>query len=122
MDLCISNIESVFAEVLGRVADHAIVMAKLNLAIPETRAMPRTVWSCRQADRDSLKEYLMNKNRSFLDHHGTFEAAEELTLRILDSAMTHIPQREIYTNKRSYPWLTHEIVELVALKKTGRGH
>jgi hypothetical protein len=121
LDLCISNIESVSAEVLGRIADHAIVMAKLNLAIPETRAMPRTVWSFRQADWDSLKEDLMNEDWSFFDHYGASEAAEELTLRILNAARKHIPQREIYTNKRSHPWLTDEIVELVALKRATEG-
>jgi hypothetical protein len=44
-----------------------------------------------------------------------------LTLRILNAARKHIPQREIYTNKRSHLWLTDEIVELVALKRATEG-
>ena len=122
LDLCISNIESVSVEVLSKIADHAVITARLNLAITETSSMSRTVWSFRKADWDSLKEDLMNEDWSFLDHSGPSEAAEELTKRILDAAAKHIPQRKMKTNKLSNPWLTDEIVELVCAEKSGGGY
>ena len=44
-----------------------------------------------------------------------------MTKRILDATAKHIPQRKMKTNKLSHPWLTDEIVELVARKRAAEG-
>ena len=121
LDVCISNIESASVKVGGKIADHASVIAKLNLAIPESRAMYRTVWSFRDANWDELKKDLMEEDWTFLEHCGPSEAAEGMTRRILAAAEKHIPKRRIRTQKRSHPWLTDEIVKLVANKRAAEG-
>ena len=50
LDLVITDIESVSVVVASKIADHAVLLASLNLSIPQTVAQWRQVWLYTKAD------------------------------------------------------------------------
>ena len=58
LDLCITDIEFASASVSEKIADHAIVTSRLNLALPQTVAYSRKVWSSAKANWENLGEAL----------------------------------------------------------------
>ena len=55
LDLAITDIESASVYVASKIADRAIVIARLNLTLPQTAAHKRKVWSYMKADWGGLK-------------------------------------------------------------------
>ena len=65
----------------------------------------------------ALKNALQAADWSFLACSDASLAAVLMTELILDIASSHIPQKLLYTKKSSHPWLTDDIVHLVAAKR-----
>ena len=116
LDLAVTDIESASVSVSSKIADHATLTARFNLTIPRTATQTRKVWSFAKADWDALNEELGSTDWSCLQQCNASRAAELTTSMILDMAAKHIPQRELRTTKRTHPWLTDDIVNLVAAK------
>ena len=52
---------------------------------------------------------------------GASRAVQQCTELILNAASKHIPQRMLQSKKSSHPWLTEDIVQLVANKRATEG-
>jgi len=121
LDLGITDIESASGSISTKIADHSIVTVRLNLALPQMAPHKRKVWSYLKADWDGLKRDLEHANWSFLECGDASHAAELMTELILEKASVHIPQRTLIEKKRSHPWLTDDITQLVAAKRAAFG-
>ena len=121
LDLGITDIESASATVAAQIADHSSVIIKLNITLPRTLSHSRKVWTYRNAEWDSLKEELGNADWAFLKNVDTSQAVHQSTELILGVAKKHIPQRTMETKKSSHPWITEDILHLVANKKAAEG-
>ena len=117
LDLVVTDIESANVAVSAKVADHSIVTTRLNLALPQTVAHKREVWSYSKADWDRLKTELHVTDWSFLACRDASLAAATLTQVCLQKAARYIPKRILQARKCTHPWLTDEIVQLVAAKR-----
>ena len=109
-DLAITDIESASVYVASKIADHAIVIARLNLTLPQTAAHKRKVWSYMKADWGGLKEELQETDWSFIASCDASRAAVLMTELILENSSKHIPQRILHAMKSSHPWLTDDVV------------
>jgi hypothetical protein len=121
LDLVISDIEGVRAEVVPGVSDHDIVIASLELTVPQSESFTRTVWDYRGADWSRLSGELMETDWSFIGSLGASEAAQEFTSCILSCAERSIPQRTLKERKSTHPWLTVRAVKAVQEKHVARG-
>ena len=121
LDLALTDIESAGATVSSKIADHSIVSIRLNLILPQTASHERKVWTYRKADWDGLKDELQLTDWSFTACSDSSRAAILMTELILEKASKHIPQRVLHTKKSSHPWLTDEVVQLVAAKRAAMG-
>ena len=121
LDLVITDIESVSVVVASKIADHAVLLASLNLPIPQTVAQWRQVWLYTKADWEGLKADLRDTDWSYIDKCSASESAARMTNLILSCAERHIPRKQICTKKKSHPWLTEKIVQLVADKHAATG-
>ena len=122
LDLVITNIESVSVVVASKNADHAVLLASLNLSISQTVAQWRQVWLYTKADWEELKEAdLRDTDWSYIDKCSASESVARTTNLILSCAERHFPRKKICTKKKSHPWLTEKIVQLVAEKHAATG-
>ena len=103
------------------IADHAVLMVRLNLVLPECSTHRRKVWLFSKADWDGLKGDLSSSDWSFLDAGDTSEGADRMKRLVLSYAETRIPRRTITCQKKSHPWLNDRVVQLVAKKHAASG-
>ena len=121
LDLTITDVQLASVEVSTRIADHAVLMAWLNLGIPECCSHRRKVWVFAKADWDGLKEDFRSFDWFFVDVDDANEGADQLTRMILSSAALRIPQKTITCQRKSHTWLNDRVVELVAKKHAAKG-
>ena len=121
LDLLMTDIESASVRVASKIADHAILLAHLNLSIPQTVVQKRKVWMYTKANWEELKRELLHIDCSFLADRGASEGAVKLTTSILECVERQIPSKMICTRKKSHPWLTEDIMQLVVKKHAARG-
>lgn len=74
-----------------------------------------------KADWEELKADLRDTDWSYIDKCSASESAARTTNLILSCAERHIPRKQICTKKKSHPWLTEKIVQLVADKHAATG-
>ena len=121
LGLAITDIESANACVASNIADHAIVIARLNMTLPQTAAHKRKVWSYVKADWGGLKEELQETGWSLIASCNASRAAVLMAELILEKSSKHIPQRIRHAKKSSHPWLMDDVVRLVAVKIAALG-
>ena len=121
LDLVITDIELATVEVSTMIADHAVLMVRLNLVLPESSSHRRKVWMFSKADWDGLKGDLSHSDWSFLDAGDTSEVADRMTRLVLSFAESRIPRKTITCQKKSHPWLNDRVVQLVATKHAASG-
>ena len=121
LDLVITDIELAIVAVLSKLADHAVLMVRLNLGMQECSSHQRKVWVFSKADWVRLKEDFSSCDWSFLETLDADEGADRLTDLVLSSAAARIPQKTITCQKKSHPWLNDRVVELVAKKHAANG-
>ena len=119
--MVITDIESVTVGLSTRIADHSIVIAKLNLSLPENVTHSRKIWAFAKADWDGLNEDIKGVDWTFLDSSNASLGADHLTRLVMSSAAQRIPQRTLRAKKQSHPWINEKIVKLVADKHAATG-
>ena len=62
LDLVMTDIPKIEAEVGGKIQDHRYVLTKLKLTVPETEMLHREVWNYRKADWARLKDELQEQD------------------------------------------------------------
>ena len=106
LDLVLTDVGAVKCEVAKKVADHALVIARFPLPVPEEEQVKRVVWDYCKADWHKLKRLLKEADWDFLDTSDPDEGAAELTCRLLRWMSDCIPVRTVTQRKSTHPWLT----------------
>ena len=121
LDLVLTNLENVECQVLPGVADHRLVTAKLQLTAPKELTLQRLVWDFGKANWTRLKELLAEERWDFLEVLQPDEGTEVLTAKLLEHLRACVPHRELAEKKRSHPWLTSRVLQLVEEKRAAAG-
>ncbi len=121
LDLVLTDVADVKCDVEAPVADHAIVLVKMNLALPKSRVVQRQVWDFKRADWDALNEALGTTDWSFLDTDDADRAAAQFTEVVLDVASGYIEKRVVRERKSVHPWVNDVALDLVARKRDAVG-
>ena len=93
LDLSITDIEAARANISAKIADHVVVTTKLNLALPQSSAHQRKVWSYAKADWPSFKVDLEAIDWSLVFDCDATGSTALMTEGILNAASKNIPQR-----------------------------
>ena len=100
LDLVISDIKGVKVKVLPRIADHAVVMIKINAQVPKAEVKERSVWRYKPANWDDLRRKLAEKCWDEPATCAVDEAACKFTDEVLEAAFLCIPKGKL-REKRS---------------------
>ncbi len=121
LDLVMSSVHLTNVHVSASIADHKMVHSTLQLAMPKRQIIKRMVWSYQRADWEKLAAILENTTWEFLDEDTPSVGAEKLTATILAACEKCISRRVLQEWKSTHPWLTEQVVALVAAKKQANG-
>lgn len=121
LDLVLTDQENVSCKVRTGVSDHKLVTSTLKLQVPKTETVPREVWDFAKADWDTLKELLQETDWTCLASLGADEGAEYFNKHLLTALRKCVPHRLLWEKKRTHPWLTDEVLALVAEKRRAKG-
>ena len=117
LDLALTNVEGAKAEVLPKIADHAIVQISLKWAIPETATVEREAWQLRSADWVKLYADLSQFDWSFVERVHPNEEAARVTDAMLQFAKQSIQKKMLKENKSTHAWLNEAVLQAVDDKR-----
>ena len=121
LDLVLTNLEEVGCTVEPGVSDHKLVSTTLQLTAPKELSLHRVVWDFRKAQWDLLRFKLENARWDFLEELDPDRATETFTGLLLQCLQECVPQRVLQEKKRTHPWLTDRVLQLVDKKKAAAG-
>ena len=121
LDLVLSDLVGVKAEVLPAIADHKVVLVSVPIPVPTSLPCSRTVWTFAKADWERLDAMLAEHDWSFLVDCDPSQGAQRLTDIILSLCRECIPQRLLHSKKSTHPWLTDEVLRLITQKNATEG-
>ena len=116
LDLVISDVEGLRCQVLSKIADHALVLTRMNLPVPESEIHERMVWRYQKADWVGLRAGLATIDWQGIVSGAVDSAAEKFSQILLDTTKVVIPRSELRERKVTHPWVNDEVVELVRQK------
>ena len=97
------------------------VLTKMKLTVSETQLLHRDVWNYRKADWVRLKDELREHDWSFLQTDDPNSGALKFTDILRGYCLECIGKRQIREAKSTHPWMTEEIVDMVAKKHAAEG-
>ena len=116
LDLVLSNVHGLSAEVLPYIADHKGVLCKLPCREILEKDVEREVWQLNKADWDGLKEALNQFDWHALQN-GTAEDALAFFYEVLwNHLIKFIPRCSIKEKKSSHPWLNQRSIDAIKRK------
>ena len=121
LDLVLTDIQRVQTQTAPPISDHNLVIAKINLKVPERERFSSEVWQFRNADWESLCNKLWETNWDYFNDLDPHLAATSLNNAILDAADECIPKRILQETKSTHPWLNDKIEQLVDEKRKAQG-
>ena len=113
--------EDLHCKVLPGVSDHSLVAAKLKLIEPRTLTVEREVWDFSKANWNAAKELLTKTDWTCLTLLSGDESAAFFSGRLLEVLALCVPKRKLKEQKQTHPWLTEEVLTLVAVKQRAKG-
>jgi len=120
LDLVMTDISGTETEVGGKIQDHRFVLTKLKVRVPETKLQRREVWNFKKADWTRLKEDLSEHDWSCLQTLDPNDGAIQFTKVLRECSLESIGKRVIHAAKSTHPWMTEQLVKLVAGGKSSK--
>ena len=121
LDLVITDVDGVKSKVLPPISDHSLVLAELDLEVPESQKRKRKVWKYGQADWDGLRKYFEQIDWGMIVTGDADTAALSFTDNVLAGARLYIPSKWIEEKKSSHPWLNDRVESMVKRKIDATG-
>ena len=121
LDLTLTDTPTIKTIVGAKVRDHRYTVTKLNVEVPSSIKIQRSVWKYSKADWTRLKENLSDFNWDILLAMDSDEAAETITKIVLDLAEECIGHKDLQEVKSTHPWLTDEIIKLTEERRKAEG-
>jgi hypothetical protein len=109
LDLVLTDIAGVTANVLPKIADHNVVEVIAPLLVPASTSVQREVWLFRSADWDRLDSLLKEVDWTCLNDSTSEGAATMMTRVVLDLAAICIKKKVITEVKSTHPWLNDRV-------------
>ncbi len=121
LDLVISNLEPNAVDVLPTIADHHCVLAKFDIAMPESLQVRRVVFVYAKADWAAIRQDFAHFDWTPMDLFDVDSAERFFHTSVLDILRRHIPEREIIERKTAHPWINERCVEAIRSKNASFG-
>lgn len=122
LDLVLTNVTDVRRDVQPPIADHNVVVVRLNMSWLASRVVTREVWSFKCADWDAMNEDISSADWSFLNVAADADAAASPFTDMLVGFMArHISKRTLRERKSSHPWINDVALRLIAKKRDAFG-
>jgi hypothetical protein len=121
LDLVLTNIHRATAKVLACIADHSMILVCIPMEVPCVNSHERDVWCYRDQDSDGLRSALSVADWSSLVLLPVDQSADVVADTICKAMREFIPKRKLKVRKCSHPWMTQEVLQLVAHKQCARG-
>ena len=121
LDLVLTDLPGVKAEVMPKIADHNLVQICIPFATPTETIVKRDVWQFRSADWDRLRRMLGDIDWSFLRTMAVDLSAQKVSHLILEVATKCINRKAIREHKTTHPWLNERVLQAVDEKRRAEG-
>ena len=133
LDLVLTDLDKeVESEVLPKLADHALVLVKVQAPVPKTVEVERECWLFEKGDWKALDKELRNTNWNTVLFErdtvaGTFtskevdQATARFTEHLLHTLRKHVPVQKKTLSKSTHPWIDEHCYQLVAEKRAAEG-
>ena len=121
LDLFLSSSPGVVTRVLPKLADHAVVFAKLPCSFSRPILVHRIVWDYKRARWSQLRRHLGLVRWHDELRGDTNQVTEHLVDIILTASEQHIPQRRLTDFKSAHPWMNDRCRAAVASNIAAEG-
>jgi len=118
LDLVLTDLDACTTTVLPCISDHKMVQIFLKLIVPVAVVVEREVWDFRSADWDLMRECLEETDWAVIRSLTPTDGANLIHETIFGMMERTIKRRTLRETKSTHPWLTDEIVNLVAQKNS----
>ncbi len=107
LDLVLTDLKkSTSIDVQAPIADHCVVICRMDLCTQISPPIKRRVWCYKTANWNGLRDAVCAYDFSFLHELDVNEAVPMFVAAVLRLAESYIPRKDIETNSRTHPWLT----------------
>ena len=122
LDLALSSLhDAAAASVIPGIAIHKGVLVTVNLSIPKSHVVQRTVWVYKKADWTGLNKALGKLNFDISSFANIDAAIESFVSLVLAEAKRYIPTRILREFKGTHPWLNDECRSAIIHKQSCEG-
>ena len=95
LDLVIADFEASSVDVLAKIADHHIVLAKFDFGVPEAVIVRRTVFDCAKADWADIRRDMHDQDWTAMDSVEV-DAERAFDEIVFTNLRRHILERELH--------------------------
>ena len=121
LDLVIADFDASSVDVLAKIADHHIVLAKFDVGVPESTVVRRFVFDYSKADWAEISRDLLGFDWTPMDLLDV-DAAERFFHRsVFGILRRHIPERELLERKSVHPWVNERCLSAIRGKNASFG-
>ena len=116
LDLVIADLAPSSVDVLAKIADHNIVLAKFDIGVPDCAVVRRQVFDYSKADWAEIRREMQGFDWSTMDSLDVDAAERFFHQSVFGILQCHIPERELLERKSVHPWFNDRCVSAIRAK------
>ncbi len=119
--MVIADFDASSVDVLAKIADHHIVLAKFDVGVPESTVVRRVVFDYSKADWAEISRDLLGFDWTPMDLLDVDVAERFFHRSVFGILRRHIPERELLERKSVHPWVNERCLSAIRAKNASFG-